>query len=187
VRELIANHPGSDHKQARRILLESATQRTRTRRELRHLVTTTSWKQRLSQLQQDSNEQLVRAPSDASLLIVRDVLAHRQRRLRQALRRIGRNPRKLHRLRLSIKATRYLDEDFGPMMTMSPDQELKSLRRLQNRLGEYHDNWRLKKWLRRHCPSASITGDLCDIVNTHQARLLKAISHLGETVRQTIV
>jgi triphosphatase len=183
--ELIANHPGADHQQARRILLESARQRTRARQALRHLVTTTSWKQRLSQLQQDSRKQLVMTPSDASLLMIRDVLAHRQRRLRQALRHIGHDPRELHRLRLSIKATRYLDEDFGSLMSMSPDQELKSLRRLQNRLGEFHDNWCLKRWLRRHRPSMSITGDLCDIIDTHQARLLKVISQLGKTVRQT--
>ncbi len=140
--------------------------------------------QRLVWLGRDSRKPLISAPGDAPRLLIRDVLERRQRRLRRALRHVGRNPRKLHRLRLRIKESRYLDEIFGSLLTTPPDRELESLRQLQNRLGEFHDNWRLKKWLRAQPDCRSIAAKLRVIVNTRQARLLKIIARLSLDTRK---
>ena len=66
---------------------------------------------------------------------LRDILTRPawQRRLRHALRDVGPNPRKLHRLRLRSKASRYLDEELGSLMTASPVREFDNPRHLKGR------------------------------------------------------
>ena len=184
VRELIQNNPLVDRAQAHRLLAVVSAQCTQSRQELRKLLSTIAWKRRLAQLKLASHVPMIIAPSKISLVLIRGVLARRQRRLRRVLRHIGRNPRKLHRLRLRIKASRYLDEDFGSLMTRSPDRELKCLRQLQNRLGEYHDNWRLKKWLRTQAANQPIEPNLRTSVIAHQSQLLKKIRRLSKSLRK---
>ena len=186
VGELIAEHSLVHRRQASRLRSLLDVQRAAARQDLRRLLSTAGWKRRLAWLERDSREPLIMAPSDAPLLLIRDVLARRRRRLRRALRYIGHNPRKLHRLRLRIKESRYLDEIFGSLLTASPDGELEGLRQLQNRLGEFHDHWRLKKWLRAQSDCHSIAAKLRVIVNTRQARLLKIIGRLSQELRQQV-
>jgi CHAD domain-containing protein len=184
VSELIADNSLAHSRQASRLRTLLAAQRAEARRDLRSLVTTARWKRRLAWLERDSREPLIMAPSAAPLLLISDVLARRRRRLRRALRHIGRHAGKLHRLRLRIKESRYLDEIFGLLLTASPDRELEGLRQLQNRLGEFHDNWRLKKWLLAQSDCHSIAAKLRVIVNTRQARLLKMIIRLSHDMRK---
>jgi CHAD domain-containing protein len=179
VGKLIAHNSLAHRRKASRLWTLLAAQRTEARQQLRKLVASAQWKRRLARLRRDSRAQLIPAPSDALPLLIREALARRQRRLRRALRHIECKPRKLHRLRLRIKESRYLDELFGTLLTASPDRELESLRQLQNRLGEFHDNWRLKKWLRAQADCRSIAATLTVIVNTRQARLLKMIGRLS--------
>jgi CHAD domain-containing protein len=176
VSELIADSALEHRRGASRLRAVLAAQRAETRRSLRELVSSGHWKRRLKYLERDSRESLICAPSDASLLLIRNVLAHRQRRLRRALRHNGRNPRKLHRLRLRIKELRYLEEAFGSLLSASPDREREGLRQMQNRLGEFHDNWRLKKWLGAQPDCEAMAKKLHTIVNTRQTRLLKIIA-----------
>jgi len=181
--KLIAGNSLARRRQASRLQTRLSAQRAEARQTLRRVVTKARWKRRLAWLERESREPLIKASSDAPLLLIRDVLERRQRRLRRALRHIDRKPRKLHRLRLSIKELRYLDEVFGSLLTASPDRELEGLRQLQNRLGEFHDNWRLKKWLRAQSDCHSIAANLRVIVNTRQARLLKMIARLSQDMR----
>jgi triphosphatase len=182
VGKLIIQNSLAHRRQASRLRTLLAAQRAEARQDLRKLVTSAQWKRRLARLRRDSYAPLILAPSDVPLLLIRDALASRHRRMRRALRHIGRGPRKLHRLRLRIKESRYLDELFGSLLTASPDRELDSLRQLQNRLGEFHDNWRLKKWLRAQLDCHSIAAKLSVMVNTRQARLLKIIGHLSHDI-----
>ncbi len=184
VKTLLGGLYVADRSQAHQLRVTVAAQRATARQELRDLLTSAAWRHRLSLLQRDSRQPLVNPSRKDSLLLIRDVLARRQHRLHHALHHVGRNPRKLHRLRLRIKASRYLDEDFGSLMSASPDRELKSLRELQNRLGEYHDNWRLKKWLRRESTAHPITVALCGDLKSRQAHLRKAVSRLSKTTRE---
>jgi CHAD domain-containing protein len=186
VKELIKKLPAVNPAEARRLQALANVRRFQSRQALRTLAATAAWEKRLVQLERNSCADMIIAPSDTSLLTIREVLAHDQRRLRRALRHIDRSPRELHRLRLRIKGSRYLDEDFGSLLSMSPDRELKSLRQLQNRLGEFHDNWRLKKWLRAQTSCPRIADKLRHKVNAHQTRLRKNIDGLIKDLREEI-
>jgi len=184
ISELIAQNSLAHRRKVSCLLTLLAAQRAEARQNLRRLLTTARWTRRLAWLERHSREPLIMAPSDAPFLLIRHILVRRQRRLRRALRHTGRNPRKLHRLRLRIKELRYFDEIFGSLLTASPDRELEGLRQLQDRLGEFHDNWRFKKWLRAQPDCHSSTAKLRAIVNTRQARLLKKIARLSHDTRK---
>ncbi|HEY2675727.1 MAG TPA: CHAD domain-containing protein [Steroidobacteraceae bacterium] len=173
-----------DHSQVPALLSVLATERTRSRQELRKLIATRGWRRRAAQIARYSSEHLTIDPSATSLLTIRDIIARRQRRLRTALRNVGSKPHKLHRLRLRIKQTRYLDEDFGSLLSQSPDRELKRLRQLQDRLGELHDNFNLRKWLRSQSANQALARNLCGALDARQAQLLKAIDHLSKMLRK---
>ena len=186
VKELIKKCPAVYAAEARRLQALANAQRRQSRQELRKLAATAAWRRRLAQLERNSSATMITEPSETSLLTIREVLEHDQRGLRRALRHIDQRPRELHRLRLRIKETRYLEEDFGSFLSMSPDRELKSLRQLQNRLGEFHDNWRLKKWLRAQTSCPRIADKLRRMVSADQIRLHKAITRLTKELREEI-
>jgi CHAD domain-containing protein len=173
-----------DRAQIPSLLAMLAEERARSRRDLRQLIATRGWRRRAAQIGRYSSEHLTIDPSATSLLTIRDIIARRQRRLRRALRHVGNGPRKLHRLRLRIKATRYLDEDFGSLLSMSQDRELKHLRQLQDRLGQFRDNFQLRKWLRSQSTCQPLARDLCHALDARQAQLLKVIAILSKTVRK---
>jgi CHAD domain-containing protein len=186
VKELIKKCRNVYAAEARRLQALANAQRLQSRQALRKLAATTAWQRRQAQLVRNSSAAMITEPSETSLLTIREVLEHDQRRLRRALRHIDRRPRELHRLRLRIKETRYLEEDFGSLLSMSPDRELKSLRQLQNRLGEFHDNWRLKKWLRTQTSCPNIADRLRRMVSAEQIRLRQAITRLAGELREEI-
>jgi CHAD domain-containing protein len=186
VKELIKKCRNMYAAEARRLQALANAQRRQSRQELRKLAATAAWRRRLAQLERNSSAAMITEPSETSLLTIREVLEHDQRRLRRALRHIDQRPRELHRLRLRIKETRYLEEDFGSFLSMSPDRELKSLRQLQNRLGEFHDNWRLKKWLRAQTSCPRIADKLRRMVSADQIRLHKAITRLAKELREEL-
>ena len=182
--ERLLKHPLTiDRAPISSLVAKLAAERAQAHQELRGLIATAGWRLRIRQLERYSRERLTTDPCLASLLTIRDALARRQRRLRRALRHVGSTPRKLHRLRLKIKETRYLDEDFGPLLSMSQDEGLKRLRQLQDRLGEFRDNYRLKKWLRSQSDQ-SFARSLRHSLNARQERLRKVIEQLCRELRE---
>jgi CHAD domain-containing protein len=173
-----------DHPQIPALLAVLASERARSRQELRKLIATRGFRRRAAQIARYSSEHLTIDPAATSLLTIRDIIARRQRRLRRTLRSVGGKPRELHRLRLHIKQTRYIDEDFGSLLSQSPDREIKRLRQLQDRLGEFHDNFNLGKWLRSQSAYPSLARNLCYALDTRQAQLLKVIAHLSKRLRK---
>jgi len=121
----------------------SALQRLRSR------VAGASWRRRLSNLQRLSMRASLAPVNDepAAIAIIRRVTRAR-RRLRLALCHAGKNARRLHRLRLKVKRVRYLLEDSGEKTPLATDFELKSLQRLQDCLGDMHDEENLRESLR---------------------------------------
>jgi triphosphatase len=184
VQALIANLALRDRLDANPLLDLVAQRRDAARRALKQRTRSPKWRSRLSRLQRDAREPLVLGSRADSLLLIRDALARRQRRLHRVLRHIGHKPRQLHRLRLRIKASRYLDEDFGSLLSSSPDRQIKALRQLQNRLGEYHDNWRLKKWLRKQAAAHPIAMRLRADLDAQQTRLHRAVTRLKKSARK---
>jgi CHAD domain-containing protein len=184
VNNLLGRRLMGGHTQTPQLAAIIAAQRERSRHDLQSLMQTPAWKRRLVRLDGYASERTLVLPTDAPLPVIRGILARRQRRLRRALRHVDAKPQKLHRLRLRIKEMRYLDEDFGRLLSDSPDPELEQLRQLQNRLGEFHDNWRLRKWLRSQDKCRPIAEHLRVIIAMRQKRLLKRIARLAKEWRE---
>jgi CHAD domain-containing protein len=108
--------------------------------ELRIAVAGTPWQERLRHIRELSlRPSLVRA-NDTSATKAQNRLLNRSRsRLRQAIRHARKRPAKLHRVRLKVKTARYLLEDSLSNRMMESSSELKSLRKLQDCLGDFHD------------------------------------------------
>jgi CHAD domain-containing protein len=118
-------------------------------RRLRSRVAAASWRRRLSRLQRLSTRASLVPVNDepAAIAILRRVNRAR-RRLRPALCHAGKDVGRLHRLRLKVKQVRYLLEDSGMKAPLAAKPELKVLRRLQDCLGDMHDEENLREWLR---------------------------------------
>ncbi len=121
----------------------SALQRLRSR------VAAASWRRRLSTLRRLSMRASLVPVNDepAAIAIIRRVNRAR-RRLARALGHAGKDPRRLHRLRLKVKQVRYLLEDSSVKTLLAAKSELKDLQRLQDCLGDMHDEENLRESLR---------------------------------------
>jgi CHAD domain-containing protein len=121
----------------------SALQRLRSR------VAGTSWRRRLSKLQRLSmRASLVPRNDEPAAIAINRRVNRARRRLRLALCHVGKNVRRLHRLRLKVKQIRYLLEDSGAKTPLAAESQLKGLRRLQDCLGDMHDEENLRESLR---------------------------------------
>lgn len=121
--------------------------------------------------------------SKDAILTIRNDFTRRRQHLRRTLRDIAHKPRRLHRLRLQVKDLRYLTENFLQSPTSGHVMRLKCLRQLQNRLGEFHDNWRLKKWLRTHFRGQPIANSWSALIKRRQTRLLRHVRRLARKYR----
>ncbi len=82
----------------------------------------------------------------------------RARRLRHRLRHCRGSARRLHRARLAVKRLRYVEDALGAWLVPPPPHRRgQALLRLQRRLGDYHDLWALREWLRQ---LASANGEI---------------------------
>jgi CHAD domain-containing protein len=117
---------------------------------LRRRVGAASWRRRLSSLQRLSTRaSLVPVNGEPAATAVNRRVNRARRRLRLALRRAGKNVKRLHRLRLRVKQIRYLLEDgMGAKMPLAADSELICLRDMQDCLGDIHDEENLRDSLR---------------------------------------
>ena len=121
----------------------SALQRLRSR------AAGAAWRRRLSNLQRLSMRASLAPLNDEPAAIAITRRANRaRRRLRLALCHAGGKAKRLHRLRLKVKRIRYLLEDSGEKTPLATDLELKTLRRLQDCLGDMHDEEILRESLR---------------------------------------
>ncbi len=175
VNALIARTKFLDYGQSQRLLRMVAEQRTSARRNLRTVMRTKDWTRRAEERRRLSRSLQVIAFPDPPLEAIRRILMRRDRRLWKKLRHMGRKPRKLHRLRLRIKEARYLNEDLGALLDLPYGTTLLRLRQLQNRLGEFHDNWTLRKWLHLQDRCRPLAHHLIQILDERQKRLLEKL------------
>jgi len=128
-------------------------------------------------------ERLRRAASDPKLIAqsrlpmasarIR-VLRRCRRRLRQRLRARKDSPKALHKLRLKVKRLRYLLECCGPVEP-ALQAELKELRLLQDRLGEFHDEWSLRRGFPRRARGRRVNVDICAALHCRREELVHGI------------
>jgi CHAD domain-containing protein len=117
--------------------------------DLRLTVADTAWQQRLRHLEELSTRSFLVRENDKSAIKAHNRLMKRSRsRLRHAIRHARKSPARLHRVRLKVKAARYLLEDSLSKRTKNRSPELKHLRHLQDCLGDMHDEENLRKTIR---------------------------------------
>lgn len=114
--------------------------------ELRIMVAGAAWRDDLKHLGELAGWPSLIRENDRSATKVQNRLLNRaRRRLRHLIRHARKNPAKLHRVRLKVKAARYLLEDSLSKRMMQKSSELKCLRKLQDCLGDFHDEENLIK------------------------------------------
>jgi triphosphatase len=116
---------------------------------LQATVAAAPWQQRLIDLRRLSVlAALVKENRASAMTVMTRLVRRRRRRLRDALRRVGKDPKRLHKIRLKIKALRYLLEDRLSQTAIARSAELRRLAQLQDCLGELHDEENLLEALR---------------------------------------
>lgn len=100
-----------------------------------------AWRERLERLRElCTRPSLISANEESASKAQKRLLNRARLRVRRAIHHAkSRKPAKLHRVRLKVKAARYLLEDSLSKRMMRESSELKRLRKLQDCLGDYHD------------------------------------------------
>jgi CHAD domain-containing protein len=134
-----------------------------------------AWIRRLERLRRAASNPalIVESPVPMAVMTAR-VLRRRRRRLRRQLRAYRRSPKALHKLRLKVKTLRYVLECVAPQDGVVR-AEIKELRLLQNCLGEYHDEWTLRRRLARQRRYSRATINIRSRLLGHREELLHNI------------
>ncbi len=172
--EYLTRHP---HRPAAR---QSRALREQTAREyassvarLRLIVAAAPWQRRMLGLRRLSLlPSLVKEIDAAAMPETSRLVKRRRRRLREALRHAGKDPKRLHRIRLKIKSLRYLLESCLSKTAIARNAELRHLRQLQGCLGDLHDEENLLAALRNDRTRRDATRLLCDGLQAREKRHL---------------
>lgn len=133
------------------------------RQRIRSRVAGASWQRRLSNLQRLSTRaSLVPTNDEPTATVIERRANEARRRLRLALHHAGKSAKRLHRLRLKVKALRYLLEDGGADTRLAGELELKDLQCLQDCLGDMHDEGNLRESLRARRMSSRATHSIIE-------------------------
>jgi triphosphatase len=155
-----------------RALHERAVKRYESARYALRLTTAEDpWRQRLTDLRQLSAlSSLVKENGVLAVRAMDRLIERRRRRLRDALGRVGRSPKKLHGIRLKVKAMRYFLEGCLSKSAIAKNTELKRLRQIQNCLGDMHDEENLLKSLRAEQRHGDAARDICEKLRARKSR-----------------
>jgi CHAD domain-containing protein len=142
---------------------------------LRWTVTTARWRQRLTDLRELSVlSSQVKDDDDWAVTAMNRVVKRCRRRLRDALARVGRSAKKLHKIRLKVKAMRYLLEHCLSKNAIATNLEVKHLREMQNCLGDMHDEENLLKSLRTEQRHREAARDMREELKARKIRRIHA-------------
>lgn len=182
VRHALIRSGLKDHEQGRLLWATAERERTEARQEFRRRIHLPKWDKRLSKLRTHKIALVQSEGKDLPVELIGDA-CKRYRRLLHELPRAMRKQRQLHRLRLRIKDARYFIEDFGPLLGTTREDDLIQLRGLQQALGDLHDDWRLRRWLRRQYRCYLVTGAMLTELKAHKRKLSKRIRRLRRLLR----
>jgi len=142
---------------------------------LRSRMATMSWRQDLRDLGETSaHAGLVNENAEPAAPAMDRLLNHHRQRLHAAMRRAGTRARKLHRIRLKVKTLRYLLEDGSSSAAARENSELKRLRRLQDCLGDLHDQENLLQALRTGYGDREKIRQVCGRIKAHKRRCIRS-------------
>jgi len=154
------------------IALEEA--RTDARRELRLRVRDVPWQERMARIRAGARDgRLVKPLSRPLAQLVGQFLYGQLRDLRRRMGRRRLDPRRLHRLRVRIRNTRYAVEAMLPLVRLPRDPLAKSLRRLQDLLGVAHDLTEAQRFLAIDPLPGNIGATLADFLDASAAARLR--------------
>jgi CHAD domain-containing protein len=130
-----------------------------------------SWAERVSMLQSAASVQCPALRNKDPIGTAASALVtKRRRRLRARLLKSNRTPRALHRLRLSVKALRYLCEEVGTFgATGVAQEEVAAIVKLQDCLGKLHD----LETLHREAPYGRPPRELRLMISARRKHLLR--------------
>ena len=172
IKALIGCDKNFDREQTQQVLAYNVELRHRSRRKLRRLMKNPRWKRQPRKLRLYARQLFPIATSrEPAVVMIRKIVNRRDRRLRKQLQHVGRTAKKLHRLRLRIKGMRYLIEALGPLSDNAVRADQKQLRQLQNRLGQYHDNWNLRRWLKSQDQFQRVVSVLSHLLDIRKKQL----------------
>lgn len=158
------------------ILALAAQRRSRAVRELKAKMVDEAWRRRVEGLQRAASDPRLVVESRLPMAVAfARIVGRRRRRLRQQLRARKRSPRALHKIRLKVKTLRYLLECCASEQAIVEEVELKQLQVLQDRLGEFHDEWCLQRELAHSPRYLCANVDICATLNARRAKLLHDI------------
>jgi CHAD domain-containing protein len=133
------------------------------------------WRRRLQRLRQASSDpKLIRESRVPMAAMAARALRRRRRRLRRQFLAQKSSAKALHKRRLKIKTLRYVLERCAPD-NAAVRLELTELRQLQDCLGEFHDEWILRRRLARRRPYLRAHADLHSRLRGHRDELLRSI------------
>jgi len=127
------------------------------------------------------------ADTDAELVLRATLEKGRQRLHRRILKLRADRPRTLHRVRVAVKRHRYLLESFALHLPPVHTTHRRTLKRLQERLGHWHDEWILAEWLLAgqkdlrpilRARSVTLTTERMAWCEAEQRRLARALAGL---------
>lgn len=134
-----------------------------------------AWLGRLERMRQTASDPQLIIESQAPMAVMAlRILSRQRRRLRRQFRTHKPSPKALHKRRLKIKTLRYLLERCAPD-NAAVRAELKQLRLLQDWLGEFHDEWTLRRRLARQSPHLRATIDIRFQLRWHRVEILRSI------------
>jgi CHAD domain-containing protein len=143
------------------------------------------WRRGLTCLRQLSMRSfLVKEKNELAVTVMNRQVTRRRRRLHEALRRIGRGQKKLHRVRLKVKAMRYLLEACFPQNVRARNSEVTRLRRLQSCLGDIHDEENLLRTLRAERRHLDASRGFCNLLEARKNRHLHAFKRYRKCLMQ---
>jgi CHAD domain-containing protein len=154
-------------------------------RSLRLTIAAAPWQQRLRDLRQLAGlSSLVKENRALAAKVMDRVVKRRRRRLRDALGRAGRRAKRFHKIRLKVKAMRYLLESGLPKTAIATSLELKRLRQIQTCLGDMHDEENVLKSLGAEPTHREAARELCKKLKTRKGRHIHAFKgHRKELMR----
>jgi CHAD domain-containing protein len=138
----------SAHRELARILEQ---ERDAARQELRRHSHSLTWEERMTRLDQSSRElrgQLERLGD--SRVLARAMLLESAQALARSRRHVNGHARKLHRLRIQAKASRYVTEVLGKQLGLDVERLAAPARATQQAVGRYLDGRDARKWVSRH-------------------------------------
>ena len=175
IAQVARNRRGTIGRNSRALYLRALKRHATALHGLRLTIAAAPWQQRLRDLRQlAALSSLVKGSGALAATATDRLVKRRRRRLCGALDRGGWTPKRLHKIRLKVKAMRYLLEGCLSKSAIGASLELKRLRQIQGCLGEMHDEENVLKSLCAGLRHVEAVREVCKKLKTRKGRHIHA-------------